>query len=59
MTTVRPQKLNEWPLWRLLVALADAERDFGPASSTAKAISRVVQEKLRSATKEKPEVTNV
>jgi hypothetical protein len=38
--------LSELPLWRLLVALADAERAAGPDSATARALARAVQERL-------------
>jgi hypothetical protein len=41
-------RLSDLPLWRLLVALDDAERTAGPGSSTARALARVVQERLRS-----------
>jgi hypothetical protein len=40
-------RLNDLPLWRLLVALDDAERIAGPDSPTAQAIARVVRERLR------------
>ena len=35
------------PLWRLLVALADAERINGPASPTSHELAKAVREKLR------------
>jgi hypothetical protein len=35
------------PLWRLLVALDDAERTAGPDSPTVRALARAVQERLR------------
>ena len=35
------------PLWRLLVALEDAERTVGADSPTARALTRAVREKLR------------
>jgi hypothetical protein len=38
--------LDEMPLWRLLVALDDAERVAGPDSQTARVLSRVVRERL-------------
>jgi hypothetical protein len=49
MNTTPPfyPKLSELPLWRLLVALDDAERTAGPHSSTARTLARVVQERLR------------
>jgi hypothetical protein len=39
--------LRDLPLWRLLVALADAERAFGPADQTTRDLAAVVQERLR------------
>jgi hypothetical protein len=39
--------LSDMPLWRLLVALHDAERTVGPASPTARALAGAVREKLR------------
>jgi hypothetical protein len=41
--------LSDLPLWRLLVALDDAERTVGPDSPTARALARAVREKLRHA----------
>jgi hypothetical protein len=38
--------LNDLPLWRLLVALDDAERSVGPNSPTAQVLARVVKERL-------------
>jgi hypothetical protein len=38
--------LSDLPLWRLLVALDDAERAVGPDSPTARALARAVREKL-------------
>jgi hypothetical protein len=48
-TTARTpyQRLSDLPLWRLLVALDDAERTAGAASPTARALARVVRERLR------------
>jgi hypothetical protein len=40
-------RLSDLPLWRLLVALDDAERVVGPDSPTARALAHVVQERLR------------
>jgi hypothetical protein len=42
------QRLSDLPLWRLLVALDDAERVAGPDSDTVHALARAVQERLRS-----------
>jgi hypothetical protein len=38
--------LNDWPLWRLLVELHDAERYYGPDSQTAHVLARLVRERL-------------
>jgi hypothetical protein len=35
------------PLWRLIVALDDAERTVGPDSPTARAFAWAVRQKLR------------
>jgi hypothetical protein len=40
-------RLSDLPLWRLLVALDDAERTAGPDSPTVRALARAVQERLR------------
>jgi hypothetical protein len=40
-------QLSDLPLWRLIVALADAEREAGPGSSTARTLARAVRERLR------------
>jgi hypothetical protein len=40
-------RLSDLPLWRLLVALDDAERVAGPDSPTARVLARVVKERLR------------
>jgi hypothetical protein len=48
MTAASPHpRLNDLPLWRLLVALDDAERTVGADSSTARALARAVRAKLR------------
>ena len=39
--------ISDLPLWRLLVALDDAERTVGPDSATARALARAVRDKLR------------
>ena len=56
MTTTCPpcRRLDDLPLWRLLVALADAEREAGPDSETARVLTRAVREKLRQETTEPP-----
>jgi hypothetical protein len=40
-------RLSDLPLWRLLVALDDAERLTGPDSETARVLARHVQKRLR------------
>ncbi len=40
-------RISELPLWRLLVALDDAERTLGPDSPTSRALARAVRERLR------------
>jgi hypothetical protein len=47
VTPPSPARLAEMPLWRLLVLLADIEREIGPASPTARLIARLVSERLR------------
>ena len=39
--------LSDLPLWRLLVALDDAERTVGADSPTARTLARAIQERLR------------
>src|SRR5206468_2409244 len=43
-----PDRLAEMPLWRLLVLLADIEREIGAASPTARVLTRLINERLRS-----------
>lgn len=43
-----PPRLNDLPLWRLLVELDDVERTVGPDSDTARLLARLIQERLRS-----------
>jgi hypothetical protein len=45
--TVRPQSLADMPLWRLIVALDDAEQTVGPGSPTARTLARAIQDRLR------------
>lgn len=40
-------KLRDLPLWRLLVALDDAERVAGPESPTARVLAREIQRRLK------------
>jgi hypothetical protein len=47
----QPLKLNDWPLWRLLVELHDAERCYGPDSPSARVLARLVRERLAGADK--------
>lgn len=46
--------LSDLPLWRLLVALDDAERTVGPNSPTARILARAVQDRLR----QRPDTSN-
>ena len=39
-------RLCDLPLWRLLVALADAERVFGPGDPRTKQLADAVQSRL-------------
>lgn len=39
-------RIDELPLWRLLVALADAEKVAGADSGTARALAREVSRRL-------------
>jgi hypothetical protein len=41
------ERLAEMPLWRLLVLLADVEREIGAGSPTARLVARLVCERLR------------
>jgi hypothetical protein len=43
----KPRHLSDLPLWRLLVALDDAEQTLGPDSPTTRTRARHVQERLR------------
>jgi hypothetical protein len=49
MDTENPPRLrlSDLPLWRLIVALDDAERAVGPDSSTARVLARALQDRLR------------
>jgi hypothetical protein len=40
-------RISDLPLWRLLVALDDAERTLGADSPTARMLARHVRERLR------------
>jgi hypothetical protein len=39
-------RIDQLPLWRLLVALSDAERVAGPNSPTARTLAREVRRRL-------------
>lgn len=41
-----PRTLADYPLWRLLIMLDDAERLTGPDSDSAHAIAAAIQQKL-------------
>jgi hypothetical protein len=41
--------LSNMPLWRLLVALDDAERTAGPDSESARLLAKAVQAKMKQA----------
>jgi hypothetical protein len=43
----RPDRLSDLPLWRLLVALDDAERSVGADTGTARVLAREIQRRLR------------
>jgi hypothetical protein len=45
-----PERLAEMPLWRLLVLLADIEREVGASSPTARVITRLIRDRLRHTT---------
>jgi hypothetical protein len=47
MDAISTDRLTEMPLWRLLVLLADAEREIGPSCPTSRLIARLVNERLR------------
>jgi hypothetical protein len=44
--TPQPPHLRDLPLWRLLVALADAERALGPTDHLTRRLADAVQERL-------------
>lgn len=50
----QPPRLRDLPLWRLLVALADAERAFGPADKMTRTLAQVVQERLAESQRDAP-----
>jgi hypothetical protein len=44
---IKKTTLRDLPLWRLIVALDDAERSVGSGSSTARALANAIRERLR------------
>jgi hypothetical protein len=46
-TANRPPGLTDLPLWRLLVALDDAERKLGADSPTARTLADEIQRRLK------------
>jgi hypothetical protein len=42
-----PNKITDQPLWRLLVALHDAERTVGPDSESVELLREAVEAKLK------------
>ena len=40
-------KLSDLPLWRLIVALDDAEKAAGPNSGTARVLAREIKARLQ------------
>jgi hypothetical protein len=47
-------KMADWPLWRLLVELHDAERYYGPDSATARTLARLVRKRLAGSDRSPP-----
>jgi len=43
----RPHKLSDFPIWRVVVALDDAERFNGPGSATTRTLARELRRRLR------------
>jgi hypothetical protein len=41
------ERLADLPLWRLLVLLADLEREAGPTSPDARLVARLIEKRLR------------
>ena len=44
--TPNPRTLNDLPLWRLIVALDDAERTAGADSASARVLARALRDRL-------------
>jgi hypothetical protein len=53
--TPQSPRLRDLPLWRLLVALADAERAFGPTDKTTRTFAQIVQERLAKSESDLPD----
>lgn len=47
MNTATPEKLTDYPLFRLIIMLDDVEGERGPESTMAAAIAAAIREKLR------------
>ena len=47
MNATLTPRLADLPLWRLLVAMHDAETAAGPDSESARVIRRAIEDKLR------------
>jgi hypothetical protein len=47
MSTNTPIQLADLPLWRLIVALEDAERTVGPDSGTARTLAAEIARRLQ------------
>jgi len=54
MNPTLPTSLRDLPLWRLIVALDDAERAVGAGSSTARALAHALQDRLREQRQQAP-----
>jgi hypothetical protein len=42
----RTLRISDLPLWRLIVLLDDLERTVGPHSATARAVARIIRERM-------------
>ena len=47
MKNTSHRSLSDLPLWRLLVALDDAERTVGPGSTTVRVLARTILDRMR------------
>lgn len=41
-----PNRLDDMPLWRLLVLLVDLEREVGASAPTTRLVARIIKERL-------------